>query len=141
MSNPLFLSGFLFTVFFAAHLFQFCHGDLGTATFYTAPYLPAACAGKDTSVFPASNLFAAAGEGIWEKGAACGRQYQVRCFSADVPKSCVPDQIIQVTIVDRAISTVTKPARGDTTMVLSTTAYKSIVQGSVSLVNIEFREV
>ncbi|XP_023538325.1 EG45-like domain containing protein [Cucurbita pepo subsp. pepo] len=135
MSKPLFLS-----VFFLAHLFHLSHGDIGTATHYSPPYLPTACAGNDISLFPASSLFAAAGEGIWENGAACGRQYLVRCFSAAVPMSCVPDQTIQVTIVDRAISTVSKPAKAATTMVLSTTAYKSIVQRNVAFVNVEFRE-
>lgn len=104
--------------------------------FYTAT----ACAGNDFSMFPTTNLFAAAGEGIWENGAACGRQYLVRCFSSNVRKACVTDQTIQVTIVDRAISTVSKPAVAGTTMLLSTTAYKSIVKGAASLVSIEFTQ-
>ncbi|XP_038886390.1 EG45-like domain containing protein [Benincasa hispida] len=136
MSNPL----FLFSIFFVAHLFHLSHGDVGTATPYGPPYLPTACAGNDFSMFPTTNLFAAAGEGIWENGAACGRQYLVRCLSSAVPKACVPDQTIQVTIVDRAISTVSKAVVPDTTMTLSTTAYKSIVKGATSLVKIEFTQ-
>lgn len=85
-------------------------------------------------------MFAAAGEGIWENGAACGRQYRVRCFSSAVPNACVPDQIIRLTIVDRAVSTVSKPSKSGTTMVLSTTAFKAITQKPVDFVTIEFTE-
>ncbi|KAF3966449.1 hypothetical protein CMV_009449 [Castanea mollissima] len=52
-----------------------CHGDVGTAAHYSPPYLPTTCYGSDTSEFPSSNLFAVAGDGIWDNGAACGRQY------------------------------------------------------------------
>ncbi|XP_022131452.1 EG45-like domain containing protein [Momordica charantia] len=136
MSKPVF-----FSLIFVASLFHLSHGDVGSATFYNPPYSPTACGGGDLSQFPTNNLFAAAGEGIWDNGAACGRNYQVRCLSATVPKACMPDQIIQITIVDRAATAVSKAASGGRTMVLSTTAYKSIVQGSTSFVNIEYREV
>ncbi|KAA0064959.1 EG45-like domain containing protein [Cucumis melo var. makuwa] len=142
MSNipPPFLSRCLFSIFFIAHLFHLSHGDVGSATHYGPPYLPTACFGNDFSMFPTNNMFGAAGEGIWENGAACGRQYRVRCFSSAVPNSCVRDQTIRITIVDRAVSTVAKAAVADTTMTLSTTAYKAIVQGSASLVNIEYTQ-
>ncbi|RVX11105.1 hypothetical protein CK203_013325 [Vitis vinifera] len=75
----LFLLDFLFiSVFFI----NSCQGDVGTAAQYNPPYLPTICYGNDASEFPSSNLFAAAGDGIWDNGASCGRQYLVRCISA-----------------------------------------------------------
>ncbi|MBA0777419.1 hypothetical protein Gotri_005439, partial [Gossypium trilobum] len=62
-------------------------------------YVTTACFGEDQTQFPSSNLFAAAGDGIWDNGASCGRQYLVRCISASQPGTCVPDQTIQVKIV------------------------------------------
>jgi hypothetical protein len=97
-----------------------------------------ACYGSDVSQFPSSNLFAAAGEGIWDNGAACGRQYLVRCISARVPRTCIPGQTIQVKIVDRALTSVSRPSRADTTMVLSTTAFGTIAKPSAPFVNVEF---
>ncbi|KAG6599417.1 26S proteasome regulatory subunit 8-like A, partial [Cucurbita argyrosperma subsp. sororia] len=101
------------------------------------------CFGGDLTQFPTSNLFAAAGDGVWENGAACGRQYFVRCFSASDPEACVPDQTIQITIVDYAPSIVSVPTATGTTMILSTTAYNSIVNTSatVNFVTVEFLQV
>ncbi|KAL0323909.1 UNVERIFIED_CONTAM: EG45-like domain containing protein [Sesamum calycinum] len=90
---------------------RFSLADIGTASQYTPPYIPTACYGSDMSQFPTSSLFAAAGEGIWDNGAACGRQYLVKCISAAVPKTCVEGQTIQVKIVDRAITLVSPPSR------------------------------
>nr|GFB61894.1 hypothetical protein [Tanacetum cinerariifolium] len=75
--------------------------EVGTASMYNPPYTPTACYGNDASQFPSSNLFAAAGEGIWDNGAACGRQYLVKCISAVIPRTCILGQTIQVRIVDR----------------------------------------
>uniref|UniRef100_A0A7N2L7J4 Expansin-like EG45 domain-containing protein n=1 Tax=Quercus lobata TaxID=97700 RepID=A0A7N2L7J4_QUELO len=58
--------------------------DVGTAALYSPPYSPTACYGSDASQFPSSNLFAAAGDGIWNNGAACGRLYLVRVHGEDV---------------------------------------------------------
>lgn len=101
-----------------------------------------ACFGSDLSQFPSSNLFAAAGDGIWENGAACGRQYFVRCFSASEPEACVADQTVQITIVDYAVEIVSTPTAMGTTMIMSSTAYNSIVNASVKvdLVTIEFQQ-
>ncbi|KGN62912.1 EG45-like domain containing protein [Cucumis sativus] len=141
MSNPLFLSRrCLFSIFFIAHLFHLSHGDVGTATTYGPPYTPTACFGNDLSMFPTNNMFGAAGEGIWDNGAACGRQYRVSCFSSAVPDSCVSDQTIMITIVDRAVSTSSKALVADTTMTLSRMAYKVIVQKNTPLVTVEYTQ-
>ncbi|KAH1244826.1 EG45-like domain containing protein 2 [Glycine soja] len=103
--------------------------DVGTAAQYGPPFLPTTCFGRDASQFPSSNMFAAAGEGIWDNGAACGRQYQVRCISAAAPRTCVPGQTIQIKIVDRAQSSVSRPSLGGTSMVLSVTAFQAIANG------------
>ncbi|KAF7848492.1 hypothetical protein BT93_L1897 [Corymbia citriodora subsp. variegata] len=84
--------------------------DVGTAAHYSPPYTPTTCFGNDPSQFPSSNLFAAAGEGIWDNGASCGRQYLVRCISASVSGTCIPSQTIQVRIVDRALSSSSSPS-------------------------------
>ncbi|RDX70607.1 putative EG45-like domain containing protein 1, partial [Mucuna pruriens] len=86
-------------------------------------------------------MFGAAGEGIWDNGAACGRQYQVRCISAAAPRTCIPGQTIQIKIVDRAQSSVSRPSVDGTSMVLSTTAFRTIANGSASLINIEFQQI
>ncbi|KAA8525366.1 hypothetical protein F0562_007216 [Nyssa sinensis] len=84
MTKPQQLFTWLCLCIFAL-LFHASHGDVGTASHYSPPYLPTACFGNDPSQFPSSNLFATASEGIWDNGAACGRQYLVRCISAVVP--------------------------------------------------------
>ena len=138
-----------------------CSGDTGTAGQYAPPYLrkhqrpitviqsfqtdtffsffnlgidtATACYGNDVSKFPSSNLFASAGDGIWDNGAACGRQYFVRCLSAQTPGTCKAGQIIKVKIVDRA-------SRNGVMLVLSTIAFGAIANPSAAFVNIEFTE-
>ncbi|XP_071703610.1 EG45-like domain containing protein 2 isoform X2 [Rutidosis leptorrhynchoides] len=92
-------------------LYQVVRCEVGTASMYNPPYTPSACYGNDASQFPSSNLFAAAGEGIWDNGAACGRQYLVRCISAAIPRTCISGQTVQVRIIDRAQSSVSRPTR------------------------------
>ncbi|GMI92778.1 hypothetical protein like AT4G30380 [Hibiscus trionum] len=118
-----------------SQLFCFSHADVGTAAQYNPPYLPTACYGDDQTQFPSSNLFAAAGDGIWDNGASCGRQYLVRCISASQPGTCVPDQTIQVKIVDYAPT-----ATQSTTIVLSETAFGGITNIAVDSINIEFQQ-
>ncbi|GMP94657.1 hypothetical protein CsSME_00044033 [Camellia sinensis var. sinensis] len=125
---------------FLAHLSHLSLADLGTAASYAPPYMPTACSGNDGSQFPSSNLFAAAGEAIWDNGAACGRQYLVRCISAAAPNSCNPSQTIRVKIVDTAQTSASRPSRGGTVMVLSTTAFGAIANGSPPSINIEFQQ-
>ncbi|XP_034683438.1 EG45-like domain containing protein isoform X1 [Vitis riparia] len=124
-----------------AELFHFTLADVGVAAQYRPPYLPTACSGNDPSPFPSSNLFAAAGEGAWDNGAACGRQYRVRCISAPTPGTCKADQTIVVKIVDRAQTSVSRPSRDGAALVLSTTAFGAIANPSAAWVNVEFAQV
>ncbi|XP_061345311.1 EG45-like domain containing protein [Gastrolobium bilobum] len=140
MSTKLHLSSF-FIVSLFLHLSFHSNADVGTATSYSPPYLPSECYGSDATQFPSSNLFAAAGDGIWDNGAACGRQYLVRCISAEQPMTCIPDQSIQIKIVDYAASAVSRPLVGGTTIVLSDTAFGTIANISAGLINIEFQQV
>lgn len=98
------------------------------------------CFGTDPSQFPSNNLFAAAGDGIWDNGASCGRQYLVRCISAATPDTCKLDQTIQVKIVDYAPNSTSKPSVSGTTMVLSVTALDTIASSSPSSINIEYQQ-
>ncbi|XP_030467308.1 EG45-like domain containing protein isoform X3 [Syzygium oleosum] len=125
----------------AVILLRRSEADVGTAGHYDPPYTPTACFGYDPLQFPSSFLFAAAGEGIWDNGAACGRQYWVRCVSADRPKTCNPAQLVQVRIVDRALSTVSRSSLDHATIVLSKTAFEAIANPSASSVNVEFVQV
>ncbi|KAL9326261.1 hypothetical protein ACSQ67_006906 [Phaseolus vulgaris] len=98
------------------------------------------CYGTEATQFPSSNLFAAAGDGIWDNGAACGRQYLVRCISAEEPRTCIPDLSIQIKIVDYAASLVSPPSTAGTTMVLSDKAFGTIANASATVINIEFQQ-
>ncbi|KAI9117508.1 hypothetical protein K1719_011674 [Acacia pycnantha] len=131
---------FLFTTFFIDLPFP-SFADVGAAAQYSPPYLPTGCYGGEALQFPSSNLFAAAGDGIWDNGAACGRQYLVRCISAEKPRTCIPQQSIQVKIVDYAVSTTSTPSATGTTMVLSQKAFQTIANSSAALINIEFQQV
>ncbi|XP_002514363.2 EG45-like domain containing protein isoform X1 [Ricinus communis] len=133
-SSCLFL--FLFATFFH-HSF----GDVGTAAQFGPPYLPTACFGNDASAFPPNNLFAAAGEGIWDNGASCGREYYVSCISAAVRGTCKPDQTIRVKIVDRAQTSVTRPSRPGATIVLSEVGFGKIANPAAPYVNVEYQQV
>ncbi|XP_059461767.1 EG45-like domain containing protein [Corylus avellana] len=128
-------------LFLLVQILHVSYADVGTASHYRPPYLPTACYGSDAAQFPSSNLFGAAGEGIWDNGAACGRQYMVRCISAAVPGTCIVGQTIQIRIVDRALDSVSRPSRDGTSMVLSTTAFGTIANPSAASINIEFQLV
>ncbi|KAK6119484.1 hypothetical protein DH2020_002075 [Rehmannia glutinosa] len=139
MLKPEFVFLWLSILIFGPHV-QFCRADIGTASQYIPPYTPTACYGGDSTQFPPSNYFAAAGEGLWDNGAACGRQYLVQCISAAVPQTCVPGQTIQVKIVDRAQSSVSRPAREGASLVLSNTAFRAIANPAVPFLNIQFQQ-
>lgn len=128
------------------------HADVGTAGVYDTPYIPTECYGSNASEFPSGNLFVAAGEGIWDNGAACGRQYKVRCISAEISGVCKPGESIRVKIVDYCATAVT--ADCNTTMALSRTAFEALTNRErpnpdtgemepvdVSFINIEFQQV
>ncbi|KAE9587267.1 hypothetical protein Lal_00005024 [Lupinus albus] len=131
----------LLCLFLSTLFVHFSHAYVGTAAQYGPPFIPTKCFGGDASKFPPSNMFGAAGEGIWDNGAACGRKYKVRCLSAVVPKACISGQDIQITIVDRAQSSISKPSSDRATMVLSTTTFQAIANASLSFINIEYQEV
>ncbi|KAL2338323.1 hypothetical protein Fmac_012769 [Flemingia macrophylla] len=131
------LSPLLILLFLLPH---HSNADVGTASRYSPPYLPSGCYGTEASQFPSSNLFAAAGDGIWDNGAACGRQYLVRCISAEQPRTCIPDQSIQIKIVDYAATAVSQPSSAATTVVLSDKAFATIANTSATFVNIEFQQ-
>ncbi|KAK3431505.1 hypothetical protein EUGRSUZ_E03548 [Eucalyptus grandis] len=102
--------------------------DVGTAASYGPPYTPTACYGNDSAQFPSSNLFAAAGESIWDNGVSCGRRYLVRCTSAIASGICIRNQTVEVGIVDYAPSSSSRPSSDDATIVLSTTAFDVIAK-------------
>ncbi|KAL6541622.1 hypothetical protein OROGR_011108 [Orobanche gracilis] len=134
-------SFFIIFIVVVLHFSLPSHADVGTAARYSPPYLPSQCYGGEATQFPSSNLFAAAGDGIWDNGAGCGRQYLVRCISAEEPRTCIPDQSIQIKIVDYAVSEVSPPSTNGTTMVLSDMAFSTIANSSATLINIEFQQV
>lgn len=98
------------------------------------------CYGSDPTQFPSSNLFAAAGDGIWDNGAACGRQYLVRCISANTPRTCILGQTIQIIIVDYANQVPSTPSALGKTMVLTDTAFAAIANPTIDSINIEFQQ-
>ncbi|XP_033514044.1 putative EG45-like domain containing protein 1 isoform X2 [Nicotiana tomentosiformis] len=105
------------------------------------PNSTSACFGSDSTQFPSSNFFAAAGEGIWDDGAACGRQYLVSCISSISPRACKSGETIQIKIVDRAQTVASKPTRQGTTIVLSNAAFAAIADSNAPSLNIDFRQV
>ncbi|MCE0481925.1 hypothetical protein HAX54_040134 [Datura stramonium] len=136
---PLLLQWMSFFLIFS-HIFYASQADLGTASQYSPPYTPSACFGSDSTQFPSSNFFAAAGEGIWDNGAACGRQYLISCISSVLPRACKPGETIQIKIIDRAQTLASTPTRQGTTMVLSNAAFAAIADFSAPSLNIDFRQ-
>ncbi|XP_039126061.1 putative EG45-like domain containing protein 1 isoform X1 [Dioscorea cayenensis subsp. rotundata] len=98
------------------------------------------CYGDDPSQFPADNIFAAAGDGIWDNGACCGRQYLVRCLSSS-PESCIADQTIRVEVINQASMLDSNPSLNGTTMTLSDAAFLQIANKSSPVINIEFTQI
>ncbi|XP_015898986.1 EG45-like domain containing protein isoform X2 [Ziziphus jujuba] len=138
---PIFQWNLLFLLILLSHFSHSSLADVGTASQYSPPYIPTECYGTDSSQFPSSNLFAAAGDGIWDNGASCGRQYMVRCISASTPRTCIPDQTILIKIVDHAATVASQPSAPGTTVVLSQTAFGTIANSTASSINIEFQQV
>ncbi|KAL3745373.1 hypothetical protein ACJRO7_014473 [Eucalyptus globulus] len=116
------------------------NANVGTSHYYDPPHTLATC-GYDPSQFPSGLLFASAGERIWDNGAACGRQYSVRCIGGDWQKACRPVQWIHIMIVDRALDIVSHSSSDGATMLLSITAYKAIADLSAKSIKIEFEPV
>ncbi|XP_039117429.1 EG45-like domain containing protein [Dioscorea cayenensis subsp. rotundata] len=115
--------------------------DVGTAASYGPPYNPTACFNGDPGQFPADSLFAAVGEGIWDNGAACGREYIVRCLSSATPGACLADSTVRVLVLDRGTVLHSSPSANDTTIVLSKQAFRKISTLSAPVINVEFAVV
>ncbi|KAI5683366.1 hypothetical protein M9H77_04594 [Catharanthus roseus] len=133
---------FFFFFFFLAYNSHPSHADVGTAARYSPPYSPTACYGSEPTQFPSSNLFAAAGEGVWDNGASCGRQYLVRCISSRLPGTCVPaGKTIQIIIVDYSRLAISPPSAPAKTIVLSDSAFAAIANSTADSINIDFQQV
>ncbi|XP_062227723.1 EG45-like domain containing protein [Phragmites australis] len=74
--------------------------DQGTATYYTV-YTPSACYGFQDE----GTMIAAASDGLWDGGRACGRMYSVSCAGGTnaTPNPCKSGSVT-VKIVDRCPS-------------------------------------
>ncbi|GMY29327.1 EG45-like domain containing protein isoform X1 [Fagus crenata] len=94
------MQSFLTTLFLLCLCFDILGalGDVGTARFYSPPYLPTKCYGDDPDQFPSDGYFAAVSDGIWDNGAACGRRYRMRCISGR-KRPCMNASIV-VEVVD-----------------------------------------
>ncbi|XP_010254377.1 PREDICTED: EG45-like domain containing protein [Nelumbo nucifera] len=109
-------------------------GDVGTATSYDPPYLPTKCSGYDQNQFPEGGLFAAASNGIWDNGAACGRRYRIRCISG-LKRPCKDGSIV-VEVVD-----ICRNNPCPATLVLSNTAFNCISNIPSAKVNVEYAQI
>ncbi|KAL4318899.1 hypothetical protein GQ457_18G023820 [Hibiscus cannabinus] len=104
----------------------------GTATFYTAPYVPSACYGyEDDGV-----MIAAASDAIWDGGAVCGRQYKVKCKGAtnESPHPCRGQDYVVVKIVDYC------PSGCQGTIDLSQEAFAAIADPDAGKIKIYFHQ-
>ncbi|KAK8979476.1 hypothetical protein V6N11_073474 [Hibiscus sabdariffa] len=105
----------------------------GTATFYTAPYVPSACYGyEDDGV-----MIAAASDAIWDGGAVCGRQYKVKCKGAtnESPHPCRGQDYVVVKIVDYC------PSGCQDTIDLSQEAFAAIADPDAGKIKIYFHQL
>ncbi|XP_057787767.1 EG45-like domain containing protein [Salvia miltiorrhiza] len=109
------------------------NAEQGTATFYTAPYVPSSCHGYSND----GVMIAAASDAIWDKRAACDRKYKVRCSGATNkgdPHPCTGRTVV-VKIVDYC------PAGCRGTIDLSQEAFAIIANPDAGKVNIQFYQV
>ncbi|GLJ31349.1 hypothetical protein SUGI_0629110 [Cryptomeria japonica] len=116
-----------------------CFADVGTAASYSPPYVPTECYGNDQGQFPAGNLFAAASDAIWDNGAACGRQYSVRCLSGTNQKSQNPCLNNTDSIVVKIVDYCSSDCQG--TLELSADAFRDIADSAAGTINIEYDQV
>ncbi|XP_008780453.1 EG45-like domain containing protein [Phoenix dactylifera] len=105
----------------------------GTATYYTE-YTPSACYGNQNK----GTMIAAASDAIYNKGAACGRRYSVKCTgptNQGVPHPCTGASVT-VTIVDLC------PSPGcQATLDLSQQAFAAIADQNAGKIKIEYTQV
>ncbi|KAH7849043.1 hypothetical protein Vadar_012098 [Vaccinium darrowii] len=107
--------------------------DIGTAIAYDPPYLPTRCRGYDQDQFPEGGLFAAASDGVWDNGAACGRRYRLKCISGQ-RRPCKGGSIV-IQVVD-ACRTDPCPA----TLTLSNKAFDAISRTPNAKINVEYSQ-
>ncbi|MQM09343.1 hypothetical protein Taro_042211 [Colocasia esculenta] len=91
------------------------------------------CPGYGKDQLPDGGLFVAAGNGIWDNGAACGRRYRLRCLSG-LRRPC-KDGFIVVEVVD-----VCRSNPCPSTMVLSDQAFDAISRFPNTKINIEYAQ-
>ncbi|KAF8392956.1 hypothetical protein HHK36_021196 [Tetracentron sinense] len=105
----------------------------GTATYYTAPYIPSSCYGNEDN----GVMIAAASDTIWDNRAACGRMYTVRCTgptNQGVPQPCT-GATVTVKVVDYC------PSPGcQATIDLSQEAFSMIADTNAGKINIEYSQ-
>ncbi|CAK7339131.1 unnamed protein product [Dovyalis caffra] len=108
--------------------------ESGTATFNTPPYLPSKCYGyEDQGV-----MVAAASEGIFNNGEACGKYYQVTCVSGTnegTPFPCFDNGPAVVMITDLC-----PPDSCRGTIDLSEEAFASIADTNSGVINISYQQ-
>nr|QDH43456.1 plant natriuretic peptide-like 1 [Venturia pyrina] len=120
----------LIAISYFAHLV--C-GEVGPAAVYKPPYRPNKCYGWSEDAFPSTKMFAAAGQTIWDNGAACGRWYQIRCMSPGIGSRCT-GKTITVRIVEG------KPGFRSPVFSLSQTAGAELYTGT-GRVQVEYHQV
>ncbi|XP_044470877.1 EG45-like domain containing protein 2 [Mangifera indica] len=74
------------------------HAAQGNAVFYNPPYTPSACYQNQDH----GSMVTGVSDALWEDGAACGRNYTVRCIGAanEAPHPCHDGASVEVTAVD-----------------------------------------
>ncbi|XP_050371821.1 putative EG45-like domain containing protein 1 [Argentina anserina] len=99
----------------------------GIATFYTN-YVPSACYGSTQE----GVMIAAAGDAIWNNGAACGKYVTVKCTGPrnPVPHPCTGESV-KVKIVDHCPGC-------PSTLDLSKEAFTKIANPVAGIINIDY---
>ncbi|XP_078177192.1 EG45-like domain containing protein [Carex rostrata] len=109
-------------------------GDLATAASYGPPYIPTQCNGNSQDQFPPNNMFAAVSTALWDDGAACGRNYIVRCLSGTGNRPCKQGNIV-VQVVDKCPQ---DPCRA--TLLLSKDAFNALSRSPTAKLNVEYAQ-
>ncbi|CAN4113336.1 unnamed protein product [Withania somnifera] len=107
--------------------------DEGTATYYTAPYVPSSCYGYQNN----GVMIAAASDKIWGNRAACGRMYRVTCTgptNQGVLRPCTGRSVV-VKVVDYC------PPGCRGTIDLSQEAFSQIANLDAGKIKINFNRV
>ncbi|XP_075499038.1 EG45-like domain containing protein [Primulina tabacum] len=112
-----------------ASLVSVAYAVAGTATYYTV-YLPSACYGYQDQ----GTMIAAANRDLYNNGAACGKNYRVKCTgptNQGVPEPCQNGEIT-VKIVDLC------PGCGTNQLDLSQHAFSTIADLNAGKIQIEY---